>query len=157
MTNSTVTADIGHSLRRTQAMIRDAIQQTSDVDEHLKNSTEQLRKILGLHELIDAETQKGKGILYTLKSRAFWDKNLYKVVFIIYVFVVFYIVTRHFGNLFYRIYDWICYLLSFFMFWLPGFDLVCGNNYSNAKQDISVPDIDEQFFFEEDPFSKAEL
>eukprot|EP01084_Bolivina_argentea_P190981 328077_1 len=102
MTNSTRSADIGNSLRRTQSMIRDAIQMTTDADEHLKDSTEQLKHVLGLHKLIDVQSKKGKGILKTLRSRAFWDKHLYKLVFIVYLIIVFYVITKHVGNLFYR-------------------------------------------------------
>ena len=148
MTNATKSADIGHSLRRTQSMIREAIQQTNDVDYHLKDSTERVKHILGLHQFVQQETKKGKGILKTLGSRAFWDKHLYKIVFIIYLLVVFYIVTKHFGNLFYKIYDWICWTLSWFIFWFPGFGYICPY-YSSSSSSLSVPDIDEEMMYNE--------
>ena len=125
MSNATKSADMQHSLRMIQSMVRDSIQQVSGLDDHLKDSTEQLKQILGLHKLIDVETKKGKGLIKTLGSRAFWDKHLYKLVFIIYLVVVFYIVSKHFGNLFYRIYDWTCWTLSWFIFWFPGFNWIC--------------------------------
>ena len=89
MANATKSADMKHSLRMIQSMVRDSIQQVSGLDDHLKDSTEQLKHILGLHKLIDVETKKGKGLIKTLETRGFWDKHLYKLVFIIYLIVVF--------------------------------------------------------------------
>eukprot|EP00483_Globobulimina_turgida_P008311 UN08327 len=145
MANSSKNADMKHSLRRTQQMIRDAIQQTSDVDSHMLTQTQNLEQILGIHKLIDVETKKGKGIIKTLKSRAFWDKHLYKLVFIIYLIVVFYIITKHVSHFFYRIYDWICWTLSFGLFWMPGFNYIC-SGYCSSPNNMNMTDFDEQQF-----------
>ncbi|ETO18234.1 hypothetical protein RFI_19044 [Reticulomyxa filosa] len=102
-------------------MIGNAIQQAGDLADHVAESTEQLKKICGLHDLVASEAQKGKGTIRVLLTRAFWDKYIYHVVFFIYMIVALYIVSKRVGNLFYRFYDWICWLLSWFLFWVPGF------------------------------------
>merc|ERR1712154_50298 len=100
-------SDITARLKNTQSMIRNAISDVSEVDDRLKDSTAKIEQILGLHKLIDAESQRGKGVIRTLQSRAFWDKHLYQIIFMLYLLVVLFIVTKQFGNLFYKIYDWL--------------------------------------------------
>jgi len=59
--------------------------------------------------------------------------------------VAFYIITRRVGNLFYRIYDWICWILSWILVWVPGFRFVCWNYVSNPNTlEIVVQNISSQ-------------
>jgi len=120
-------AEIALSLRRTRSMIGNAIQQTEDLAEHISESTEQLKKICGLHDLITSESTKGKSIIRIMMNRAFWDKYIYHFVFALYMCVALYIVSKRFGNVFHKCYDWICWLLSWLLFWVPGFRFVCWN------------------------------
>ena len=106
-------------------MVRDMKQQTSDVNGNLKESTRKLGELFRVHDLIDAETKKGKGILQTMSSRAFWDRHLYELVFVLHLIVSIYIISKHVSNLAFRIYDWSCWLSGFSLFWIPGFDCVC--------------------------------
>ena len=140
-------------------MVRDAIQQTGDVNDNIKDQTEELNRIIGMHKLIGEETQKGKSIIKTLKSRAFWDRYLYKLVFVLYLAVVTYVITKHVGNLAFRIYDWSCWIPSFFISWLPGFDYVCpGYSWSSTQTVQLTPEEEEDMFaMDEDVLFKPEL
>jgi len=134
MAASSQSSDIAHRLKNTQSMIRNAISDVSEVDDRLQDSTQKIEQILGLHKLIDSESQRGKGVIQTLQSKAFWDKYLYKIVFIFYLLVVLFIVTKRFGNLFYKIYDWITWTLSFCLFWIPGWQQT--DNQIDGKLDL---------------------
>ena len=85
MAESTKSADIAQGLRSIQRMLGNAIEMSGDADDALKISTKRLEELLNLHKVVGREANKGKGLIKTLSSRAWWDKHLYKLVFIFYL------------------------------------------------------------------------
>ena len=132
-------SDMNESMRRTRSMLGNAIQQTESQVSHLTGSTEELSKILGIHDTVSKQTKKGKSLIGDLKLQAKMDKYLFHIVFWIYLFVALFIISRRIGNVFYKFYDWFCYLSSFFIGRIPGFSYVCNYAY------IPPPDIYNQF------------
>ncbi len=76
-----------------------------------------------MHSLIDKQARRGKGVIQTMQSSAFWDRHLFKVGFMLHLMVCIYIITKHVGNMAFRIYDWTCWLSAFPLFVLRCVDI----------------------------------
>ena len=123
---SSKSMQINESLKQTRSMVGQSIIQTDDANLLMKSQINNIDKILGLNDIITIESKKGIKLIKQLQSKRFWDKYLYKIIFMIYIITSLYIISKRVGNLIYKIYDWICWILSFFMSWIPGFNYICG-------------------------------
>ena len=93
MTQKETTNQIFSSLHRTRDIIRDSIAQSEAQYENLNDQTENLRKILGMHDDVKTKASKGKSLIKLLQSKQFVDKYLYNIVFILYLIIVVYVLT----------------------------------------------------------------